>query len=453
MTAADLQNDGSTTPLEALRAALGGGTMRNVARLLSALNPAEIAALLESLPPEQRRLLWPLVEPAEHGDVLVELNEEVRSRLIADLQPEQLVEAVANLELDDLADLVRELPEAVNREVLRSLNESDRRRLEAVLGYDEDTAGGLMNPDTLTVRGDVTVEVVLRYLRMRKELPSGVDGVFVVSRDGHYRGSLSFAKLLTSDPDELVADLMSTEPPSVPATMPATEVATFFENYDLVSAPVTDENGMLLGHITVDDVVDVIREEASHSVLSMAGLDEDDDMFAPVTVSARRRFVWLGVNLAAAFVAARVAGLFEATLEEVVALAILLPIVPSMGGVAGNQTMVLITRGLALGRVARSNARWLLVKELGVAVLNSVSWATVVALVTSWWFGTWRVGLVIAAALAVNLLCAALAGFGVPLTLKRLRVDPALAGGVVVTTITDVVGIAAFLGLGTLILT
>ncbi|HEX6996692.1 MAG TPA: magnesium transporter [Gammaproteobacteria bacterium] len=452
MTSADLQDDG-TTPLEALRAALDGGTMRNVRRLLSALNPAEIAALLESLPPEQRRLLWPLVEPADTGDVLVELNEEVRSGLIADLQPEQLVAAVAGLELDDLADLLRELPEAVNREVLRSLGQSDRRRLEAVLGYDEDTAGGLMNPDTLTVRGDVTVEVVLRYLRMRKELPSGVDGVFVVSRDGRYRGSLSFAKLLTSDPDETVADLMSTEPPSVPATMPATEVATFFQHYDLVSAPVTDETGLLLGHITVDDVVDVIRDEASHSVLSMAGLDEDDDMFAPVAVSARRRFVWLGVNLAAAFVAARVAGLFEATLEEVVALAILLPIVPSMGGVAGNQVMVLITRGLALGRVERSNARWLLAKELGVALLNSVSWATVVALVTSWWFGTWRVGLVIATALSINLLSAALAGFGVPLLLKRLRVDPALAGGVVVTTITDVVGIAAFLGLGTLILT
>jgi magnesium transporter len=234
--------------------------------------------------------------------------------------------------------------------------------------------------------------------------------------------------------------------------MEAAQVATLFENYDLVSAAVVDEHGKLVGRITVDDVVDVIREEASHSVMSMAGLDEDDDMFAPVAVSARRRSVWLGVNLATAFLAAWVAGLFEATLAQVVTLAILMPVVPSMGGIAGNQTLILITRGLALGQIERSNARWLLTKEFGVALYNAVGWAIVVALVTIWWFETWRIGLVIGLALAVNLLCAAVSGFVIPLTLKKLHIDPALAGGVVLTTITDVVGLIAFLGFGTLFL-
>jgi magnesium transporter len=309
-----------------------------------------------------------------------------------------------------------------------------------------------MDPDTVTVRGDVTVEVVLRYLRMRRELPAGTDALFVVSRAGAYRGCLFLTKLITSDPDQTVGQIMDTDIPAISATTDAAQVATLFENYDLVSAAVVDEHGKLVGRITVDDVVDVIREEASHSVLSMAGLDEDDDMFAPVAVSARRRSVWLGVNLATAFLAAWVAGLFEATLAQVVMLAILMPVVPSMGGIAGNQTLILITRGIALGQVERSNARWLLTKEFGVALYNAAGWAIVVALVTMWWFDAWRIGLVIGLALAVNLLCAAVAGFAIPLTLKKLHIDPALAGGVVLTTITDVVGLVAFLGFGTMLL-
>jgi magnesium transporter len=441
------------TRLEVLRAALDTGTTRHVRRLLSALRPAEVADLLESLPPAQREIVWELVDPADEGDVLVELNEEVRASLISIMASDELVAAASGLDLDDLADLVGELPEAVNRELVRSLDQSDRMRLEAVLRYDEDSAGGLMDPDTLTVRADVTVEVVLRYLRMRREMPVGTDAVFVVNRNGGYLGCLFLTKLLTSDPEQTVDQIMDTEVPAVHARTPSAEVALLFERYDLVSVAVVDGENQLVGRITVDDVVDVIREEASHSVLSMAGLDEDDDMFAPVAASARRRSVWLGVNLATAFLAAWVAGLFEATLDEVVMLAILLPVVPSMGGVAGSQTLILITRGLALGQIERSNARWLLSKEFGVALLNGIGWATVVAIVTTWWSGTWRIGVVIAIALAVNLLCAAVAGFGVPLTLKKLRIDPALAGGVVLTTITDVVGISAFLGFGTLILT
>jgi magnesium transporter len=441
-----------STSLENFRAALDSGTMRQVGRMLVALNPAEIADLLESLPFAQREIVWELVDPKDEGDVLVEVNEEVRNSLISSMDSEELVAAASNLDLDDLADLLADLPETVNKEVLRSLDATDRLRLQAVLLYDEDSAGGLMNPDMVTVRADVSVEVVLRYLRMRREIPLGTDAVFVVNRNGDYLGCLFITRLITSDPDQTVSDIMDVEIPAINASEDAAHVATLFENYDLVSAGVVDDHGRLLGRITIDDVVDVIREEASHSVLSMAGLDEEDDMFAPVMVSARRRSVWLGVNLATAFLAAWVAGLFEATLEQVVMLAVLMPVVPSMGGIAGTQTLILITRGMALGQIERSNARWLLAKEFGVALFSSIGWSIVVAIVTTWWFGTWRIGLVIALALAVNMLCAALAGFAVPMALKRLRIDPALAGGVVLTTITDVVGLVAFLGFGTLLL-
>jgi magnesium transporter len=441
-----------SSSLEALQEALETGTMRRLRRLVNALNPAEIADLLESLPPAQREIVWELIAPEDEGDVLVELNEEVRAVLIGAMETEELVAAAANLDLDDLADLLAELPETVNREVLRSMDASDRQRLQAVLQYDEDSAGGLMNPDTVTVRADVTLEVVLRYLRMRGNIPDGTDAIFIVSRSGDYLGALRLVHLLTADPDRTVADIMDTELPAIDAEVDARQVATLFENYDLISAPVTDDSGRLIGRINVDDVLDVIREEASHSVLSMAGLDEDDDMFAPIAASARRRSIWLGVNLATAFLAAWVAGLFQATLDQWVVLAILMPVVPSMGGIAGTQTLILITRGIALGQIERANARWLLQKEVGVAALNALGWATVVAVVTYLWRDDWRIGLVIALALALSLLFAAVSGFLIPLTLKRFKIDPALAGGVVLTTITDVVGLVSFLGIGTLVL-
>ena len=438
--------------LQALQEALETGTMRQLRRMVNALNHAEIADLLESLPGQQRSIVWELIATEDEGDVLVELNDEVRATLIGAMDTEELVAATANLALDDLADLIAELPEAVNREVLRSLDASDRFRLQNVLKYDEDSAGGLMNPETVTVRANVTVEVVLRYLRMRGQMPSGMDGVFVVDRSGNYLGSLSLTRLVTAEQDATVNDVMDTSLPAIDANIDAAVVVTLFENYDLILAPVIDDDGKLVGRINVDDVLDVIRDEASHSVLSMAGLDEDDDMFAPIATSARRRSIWLGVNLATAFLAAWVAGLFEATLDQVVTLAILMPIVPSMGGAAGTQTLILITRGIALGQIERANARWLLQKEVGVSILNAVGWASVVALVTYWWKGTWLLGAVIALALGVSLLFAAVSGFVVPVVLRRLRIDPALAGGVVLTTITDVVGLTSFLGIGSLVL-
>ena len=451
MSRAQSESTGATA-LGVLREALETGAMRQVRRLVNALNAAEIADLLESLPPAQRNLVWELVATDDEGDVLVELNDEVRASLIDAMDARELVAATANMDIDDLADLIAELPETVNREVLRSLDTSDRQRLQSVLQYDEDSAGGLMNPDTITVRADVSLEVVLRYLRMRRELPDGTDAVFVVNRLGDYLGCLFLTDLITNDPDETVSAVMATDVPAIRASIDAAQVATIFENHDLVSAAVIDDGGRLLGHINVDDVVDVIREEANRSVLHMAGLDEEDDMFAPVGVSARRRSIWLGVNLATAFLAAWVAGLFETALDRIVILAILMPVVPSMGGIAGTQTLILITRGLALGQIERSNARWLLRKEFGVGALNALGWAMIVAVVTSWWFGQWQIGLVIALALATNLLFAAIAGFGVPVVLRRIGIDPALAGGVVLTTFTDVIGLVAFLGIGSLVL-
>ncbi len=442
-----------SSPLEALFDALDSGEGRQVRDQLLAFHPAEVADLLESLPPAQRRIVWELVEPGDEGEILVALNDEVRATLIQEMNSEQLVAAAAGLHLDDLADLLAELPETVNREVLKSLDLSDRQRLEAVLRFDKDSAGGLMDPDTITVRDDVTAQVVLRYLRMRREIPDGTDAVFVISRRGKYQGSLFITALLTADPEEKVSQLMDTRPPAIEANTSAAEIALIFETHDLISAAVIDATGSLLGRITVDDMVDVIRQEADHSVLSMAGLDEEDDMFAPVFVSARRRSIWLGVNLATAFMAAGVAGFFEATLDRFVMLAILMPVVPSMGGIAGSQTLILITRGIALGQVEASNAQWLLRKEFGVGLINGLGWACVVTIVTLWWFQTWKIALVIAIALTINLVCAAIAGFTIPLTLKKLNIDPALAGGVVLTTITDVVGLAAFLGFGALLLT
>jgi magnesium transporter len=441
------------TRLAALRGALEQGTMRHGQRMINSLHPAEIASLIESLPPAKREIVWEFVDPELEGDVLIELNEEVRSELISGMDAEELIAATEGMEVDDLADLIGDLPETLNERVLRSMDAQDRERLSAVLGFEEDSAGGLMNLDAVTVRPDVTVEVVLRYLRMRGELPDRTDRLFVVNRHDKYLGGLDITRLLTEDPEATVGEVMDSSVEGISPGTPALEVAKLFEDHDLVSAAVVADDGKLLGRITIDDVVDVIREEAEHSVLSMAGLDEDEDTFAGVRSSARRRSVWLAANLATAFLAANVVGLFEATIEKVVALAVLMPIVASMGGIAGSQTLVLIIRGLALGHVEQTNARWLLRREIAVGLLNGLVVATLVGLAAGLWFHEWTIGLIIFAALMINLFAAALAGVGVPLFLKRMGIDPAIAGGVILTTVTDVVGFASLLGLGTFFLT
>jgi magnesium transporter len=368
------------------------------------------------------------------------------------MDAEELIAATEGMEVDDLADLIGDLPETLNQRVLRSMDAQDRERLSAVLGFEEDSAGGLMNLDAVTVRPDVTLEVVMRYMRMRGELPERTDRLFVVNRHDKYLGGLDITRLLTEDPERTCGELMSSLEGIAPET-PAREVAKLFEDRDLVSAPVVSRDGKLLGRITIDDVVDVIREEADHTVMGMAGLTEDEDMFAGVRTTARRRAIWLSINLATAVFAANVVGLFEATIEKVVALAVLMPIVASMGGIAGSQTLVLIIRGMALGQIEQSNARWLLAREIAVGLLNGLMLAGLVGIAAGLYFHKWTIGAIIFAALLINLFAAALAGVGVPLILRRLGIDPALAGGVVLTTVTDTVGFASLLGLGTLFLT
>lgn len=439
--------------LAALRSALDHGTLRAVHRMVNTMHPAEVARLLESLPPAKREIVWDFVDSETEGEILLELNEEARAELISRMEAEELVAAAERLEVDDLADLLSDLPEAVTRQVLRSMDQQDRERLNMLRSFPEDSAGGLMNTDTVSVRPDVSLEVVLRYLRMRGELPDKTDSLFVVNRHDQYLGALSVTRLLTEDPERIVAEVLDSDVAGIDPATPANEVAKLFQDRDLISAAVVAGDGRLLGRITVDDVVDVIRGEAEHSVLSMAGLDEEEDLFAGIARSARRRALWLAINLLTAILAAYVVGFYQGTIEKVVALAALMPIVASMGGVAGTQTVTLMIRGIALGQVQSANARWLLLRELAVGALNGFALAAVVAAGTALVFRTWGVAAIIFAALLINLLAAAMVGVLVPLVLRRLKIDPALAGGVVLTTFTDVIGFAALLGLGSAFLT
>jgi len=421
--------------------------------MIAAMHPAEIALLIESLPPAQREVVWNFVEPEIEADVLVELSDSVRQSFIEGMDADELLAAAENMELDDLADLVGDLPEAVGAQLVKSMDIQDRERMNTLLLHEPDTAGGLMNTDTVSVRADVTVEVVLRYLRMRGELPDKTDRLIVVDRNDRYLGTVALTRLLTEDPEKPVGDILDPEAPRIAPETQASEVARLFQDRDLVSAAVVDAHGKLLGRITVDDVVDVIREEAAHEVMSSAGLGDEEDVFAGIFPSTRRRLLWLGINLVTAFLAAAVVSRFEDTIEKVAALAALMPIVASMGGIAGTQTVTLIIRGIALGQVEWVNARWLLWKEIAVGGLNGLIWAVIVGSVTIVWFGTWKIALIIAAATLINLLCAATVGVIVPLLLKRLRIDPALSAGVILTTFTDCIGFATLLGLGTLFLT
>ena len=440
--------DTTSDNLELLRQQLEGGRMRSARVMVNSLHPSEVARLLESLPRKKRAMLWEIVDSEIEGDVLVEASDEVRDGLLEGMQTEDLIAAIEGMEVDDLADLLVDLPEAVTQEVLQSLDKQDHERVKQVLAYDEESAGGLMNVDIVTVRPDVTLEVVARYLRFVGEIPDGTDSIFVVSRDNSYIGSLFLSKLLTSDPDEMVANVMSAEVMPIRANTASTQVVWEFENRDLLSAPVVDDDFHVLGRITVDDVVDVIRDEAEHALMSAAGLDEEEDMFAPVFKSAGRRALWLGVNLCTAFLAAAVLDQFKTTLDTIVLLAVLMPVVPSMGGVAGIQSLTIITRAIALGQISKDNAIGIMRKELMVGLLNGFGWAVVVSLFTFFWFEEWKIGGIIGAAMIINMFVAAFAGFSIPLILKRLNVDPALAGGVVLTTVTDVIGYATFLGLG-----
>ncbi len=438
--------------LQTLHEALSQRDQAAVRQIINELHPAETALLLESLPSDQRRIVWEQVDPSFDGDILLHVNDNLRASLIRDMASHELLAAAKGLAPDDLADLLPEMPEDVTAQLLQNMDDQHRERLEAVRHYDEDSAGGLMNVDTITIRADISLDVVLRYLRRLGELPENTDSLMVVDREGHYLGLLPLTMLLTHSPEQAVQELMFSEPEQLLASTPAHEVATLFEHRDLISAPVIDEQGKLLGRITIDDVVDVIRERADHDFMGMAGLNEEEDIFAPVVASSRRRAVWLGINLITALLASWVIALFDATIEQLVALAVLMPIVASMGGIAGSQTLTLVIRAQALGQISSRNAGQLLSKEVGVGLLNGIIWASVLAIVAGLWFDSVPLGLVIGAAILVNLLIAAISGATIPLILKKMGADPALAGSVVLTTVTDVFGFFAFLGLAALFL-
>jgi len=447
-----VRHDKTARQLRLLSDALDSGRLGPVKRLVNTLSAAEIGNLLESLPPAQRTVVWGLVDPEDDGEVLLHVGDEVREGLIADMDPDEIVAAVEDLDIDDLADLVEDLPEAVIDEVLRSMDRENRERLEQVLSYPEDTAGRLMNPDVVTVRTDTTVDVVLRYLRLRGELPDHTDHLYVVSRRHQYLGRIALQDLLTHEANTPINALLDDEQPAIDVGESAERVARMFSDHDWISAPVVDGNNILLGRITIDDVVDIIREQAEHQALGAAGLDEDEDLFSPVTRATRRRLVWLGINLATAFLAASVVERFQGTIAQIVALAVLMPIVAGMGGNAGTQVLALVIRGLALGQLGASNVQVLIWKEVRVALLNGLALGAVLGGIVWAWFGEWPLALVIASALTINLFCSALAGVLVPVTLKRMGFDPALAGGVILTTVTDVMGFLSFLGLATLVL-
>ena len=453
----DAEKNISNNPtLDELSEVLDSGAIIKARNLLNALYPSEIADVIEGSPRNRRDLIWSLVSNDNKGETLAELTEEVRSNLLDELidegGPEGLAVIAKNLDTDDLADIIQSLPKNLVSKTVKSLDKQNQDRLSKVLSFPDDTAGGLMNIDTINVRSNVTVEVLLKYLRSLKKLPEQTDIVFVTDIMNKYFGFVSIQDLLVTNTGTLISEIMTKDNNIIESDATQHEVARIFENADLVSAAVVDRDGILLGRITVDDVVDVIREEADDSVLNMAGLNKDDDIFAPIIQSTKRRSLWLGANLLTAILAAAAIGIFEATIEKVVALAILMPIVASMGGIAGMQSLALVIRSQALDQIGASNSRLLILKEASIGVLNGILWSSVVALAVYLWFESVFLGIVIAAALLINLIIGAISGVSLPLILARLKIDPALAGGVILTTITDIVGFISLLGIATLIM-
>ena len=438
------------THLEGLSLALDSGAIHQVRRLLNSMSASEIAQVLESSPPNERNVLWELLDSDLESAVLQRLNEDVRNHIINLMDTSEVAALTETWDVDDVADVLQQLPDRVTQEVLDLMSHQDRQRVESVLTYDEESAGGLMNTDTITVRADLSIDVVLRYLRRHEKIPDMTDSLFVVNRDDLLIGTLPIRNILTADPTEPVYKLMDANAEVIPADMPDTEVANLFERNDWISAPVVNEDRHLLGRITIDDVVDVIREDADHSLRGLAGLGEDDDTFLSLRKSTPRRMLWLGINLLTALAASAVIGQFQATLDKVIALAVLMPIVASMGGVAGTQTLTVVIRGMALGHIQKNNMRWLLNRELIMGAMNGLFWAIAVGLIAGFWFQDFTLSAIIAAAMVINLCAAAMAGVLLPLLLRSINIDPALAGGVALTTITDVIGFLSFLGFATL---
>ena len=428
---------------------------QNVAELqkkLEQLHPADVAYVLEALPLEERLAVWDLVKAERDGEILLEVSDAVRETLIAHMETKELVAATEQLDTDEIADLAPDLPREVMQDVFRSLSLEERDQLRSAMSYPEDTVGGLMDFDMITVRDDITVEVVLRYLRRLDEMPDHTDQLFVVDRQEYLRGLLSVSRLLVTDLDAPVTAIMDAATVKLAPDENAQDAALAFERYDLVSAPVVDSEGKLIGRVTVNSVVDFIREETDSEKLSAGGLREEEDLFASVWSSVKNRWTWLAVNLVTAFIASRVIGIFEGSIEKIVALAALMPIVAGIGGNSGNQTITMIVRALALGQISVGNARKLFAKEIGVSFINGLIWGSVVGLFAYFIYHKWQLGLVMTGAMVLNLLLAAIMGVAVPLSMQKLGRDPAVGSSVMITAITDSGGFFIFLGLATLFL-
>jgi len=425
-------------------------SLNQIKRLLNKMSSPEIAHALESSPPKQRELLFSLLETNEEGDVLADLGEEIQQDLLSNISNEELTEAVKELELDEIVDILQNLPKERMNYILSKMSLRDRQRIELGLTYPDNTAGGLLNTDVISVRPSHSIEVVISYLRGQEELPENTDKIFVVNKDDQYVGELSISKIITSESTMTVREIMETDVIPILVEQDDKEVAIIFERNDLISSAVIDQSGKLLGRITIDDVVDVIREDADQNFLGMAGVAEDT--FAPPGRAAKSRVFWLSMNLLTAFIASMTINLFQDVLEQIVYLAILMPIVASMGGVAATQTLTIVLRGLTLEQINSSNLRWLLKRELAVSILNGIVLSILVGCATYFWFGEIVLAVLISCALIINLISSVIAGVFVPLILRRLKQDPAIAGSVVVTTVTDVVGFLSFLGLATIFL-
>ncbi|WP_150137107.1 magnesium transporter [Candidatus Enterovibrio altilux] len=449
---AEQSNQQTHQMLQEVSDALDNGMFLHARHLLKDMEPEDIAHLLEASPPKSRLVLWQLTNPDEQGKILEELSEDVKDGIMVRMHPSQLAAATEGMDTDDVAYLLRSLPNQVSQNVLAQMDAQDRARVEQALSYPEDSAGGMMNTDVVTIHSDVTIDVVLRYLRMRGGLPKATDALYVVDENSRLVGSLLITTLLTTQPDTEVLVIMDNSDEAIPVEMDDGSIASLFERRNWISAPVVDKQHQLVGRITIDDVVDIIRENAEHSMMSMAGLDDEEDTFAPVFKSARNRSIWLGANVLAALATASVSNLFECTLNQMTAIAVLMTIVPSMGGVAGNQTVALVIRGLAVGHIGDSNTRWLLTKEALVGVLNGIVWACVIGGIVVLWKGNWMLGCIIASAMMANLIIAGILGVTVPIMFKKIKIDPALASGMALTSITDMVGLSVFLGLATLFL-
>jgi len=419
---------------------------------LDELHPADVAFILEALPQEDRLTVWGLVKTERDGEILLEVSDAVRETLIADMDDQEILAVAGQLDADELADLAPDLPRDVVHELMEALDAQQRERVRSALSYDEDQVGALMDFEMVTIRDDVALEVVLRYLRRLKELPDHTDKLFVVDNDSILKGVLPIKRLLVNDPEKLVAEVMAKEAVAFHPDGDAYDAAQAFERYDLVSAPVVDKNGKLIGRLTIDEMVDLIREESESEVLNMAGLREDEDVFASVWKSVGNRWTWLATNLITAFIASRVIGLFEGSIEKLVALAALMPIVAGIGGNSGNQAITMIVRAMALGQISVTNTARLLRKEMGVALCNGVIWGGVIGLVAFYLYSSWSLGLVMMAAMTLNLLLAAFMGVLIPMTLQRFGRDPAMGSSVLITAVTDSGGFFIFLGLATLFL-